>query len=140
MTLADCPVHWVSKLQVETALSTLESEYIALAQAMRELVPMRHLLLEIISHVDLKALPEATSFKSVVWEDNNGCIATVKAPKLTPCTKHIAIKYHYSKSQIGEDKGIILEKIESLIQKADILTKGLGQIDFERIRGLMCGW
>ena len=98
---------------METALSTLESEYIALAQAMRELVPMHCLLPEIISHVDPKALPEATSVKSVVWEDNNGCIATVKAPKLTPRTKHIAIKYHYNKSQFGEDKGITFEKIES---------------------------
>ena len=47
MMLNGCPVHWVSKLQTEIALSTLESEYIALSTAMRELLPMRNFVLEI---------------------------------------------------------------------------------------------
>eukprot|EP00984_Skeletonema_dohrnii_P032799 scaffold27521_cov99-Skeletonema_dohrnii-CCMP3373.AAC.2 len=33
---AGCPIHWVSKLQTEIALSTAEAEYIALSQALRE--------------------------------------------------------------------------------------------------------
>ena len=40
MMLNGCPVHCMSKLQTEIALSTLESEYIALSTAMRELLPM----------------------------------------------------------------------------------------------------
>jgi Reverse transcriptase (RNA-dependent DNA polymerase) len=36
LTLAGCPLTWVSKLQTEIALSTLESEYIALSTAIRE--------------------------------------------------------------------------------------------------------
>ncbi len=35
-----CPLIWVSKLQIEVALSTTESEYIALSQAMRDLIPL----------------------------------------------------------------------------------------------------
>jgi hypothetical protein len=31
---AGCPLVWVSKLQIELALSTTEAEYIALSQAM----------------------------------------------------------------------------------------------------------
>ena len=97
MTLAGCPIHWVSKLQTEIALSTLESEYIALAQAMRELVPMKRLISEIITKVDPEYKENPTHLKSIIWEDNNGCISTVSAPKLTPRTKHIAVKYHYTK-------------------------------------------
>ena len=41
MTMGTCPVHWTSKLQTETALSTTEAEYIAMCQAFRELIPMR---------------------------------------------------------------------------------------------------
>jgi hypothetical protein len=37
---ASCPLLWVSKLQTEVALSTAEAEYIALSQAMRDLIPM----------------------------------------------------------------------------------------------------
>eukprot|EP00957_Ditylum_brightwellii_P027410 2072443-Ditylum_brightwellii.AAC.1 len=33
---ANCPIVLMSKLQIEVALSTTESEYIALSQAMRE--------------------------------------------------------------------------------------------------------
>lgn len=34
LVVAGCPVTWVSKLQTEIALSTMEAEYIALSQAM----------------------------------------------------------------------------------------------------------
>ena len=41
MSLGGAPIHWVSKLQTEIALSTTEAEYIVLSQALRELVPLR---------------------------------------------------------------------------------------------------
>ena len=44
---AGCPIHWMSKLQTEIALSTTEAEYIALSQALRDVIPMMALLAEI---------------------------------------------------------------------------------------------
>jgi hypothetical protein len=41
---AGCPIHWVSKLQTEIALSTTEAEYIALSQSMRDVIPMMNIL------------------------------------------------------------------------------------------------
>jgi hypothetical protein len=41
ITFCGCLIHWVSKLQSEIALSTTESEYIALSMAIRELLPLR---------------------------------------------------------------------------------------------------
>ena len=46
----DCPLHWVSKLQSQIALSTMEAEYIALSQSMRELIGFREILKEIYTH------------------------------------------------------------------------------------------
>jgi hypothetical protein len=40
ITYCGCPVHWASKLQSEIALSTTESEYIALSMATRDLLPL----------------------------------------------------------------------------------------------------
>ena len=40
ITFANCPVYWASKLQTETALSTMESEINALAHSCRELFPI----------------------------------------------------------------------------------------------------
>jgi hypothetical protein len=48
MALGGCPIQWNSKPQTEIALSTTKAEYIALSQAMRELIPLRRLLLEIV--------------------------------------------------------------------------------------------
>ena len=39
ITLANCPVLWVSKLQTEIALSTMESEYVALSTSCKDLFP-----------------------------------------------------------------------------------------------------
>ena len=46
-----CPVFWCSKLQTEIALSTAESEYIALSQATREVIPFVNLLKEISQYM-----------------------------------------------------------------------------------------
>jgi glucose/arabinose dehydrogenase len=40
LELAGCPNTWTSKQQTESALPTMELEYIALSQAMRELIPL----------------------------------------------------------------------------------------------------
>ena len=84
--------------------------------------------------------------RSVIWEDNNGCISTVKAPKLTPRTKHIAVKYHFSRSHLqdSDDKNsksrFMIRKVDSAVQLADIFTKGLSEETFVRLRKLLCKW
>ena len=59
---------------------------------------------------------------------------------MTPRTKRIGVKYHFFKSMIGPDKGIIIRRVDSAEQKADIFTKGLTQDTFETIRKLLMGW
>jgi hypothetical protein len=139
MTLGGCPIQWNSKLQTEIALSTTEAEYIALSQAMRELIPLRRLLSEIVTAMDLPGVKE-TVIQSTVFEDNNGAIATATAVKMTPRTKHIAVKYHFFKSHVNNGDGITLSKIDTNLQKADIFTKGLAPQKFADIRKLLCGW
>ena len=139
ITLGSCPVVWVSKLQTEIACSTLEAEYIALSTAMRDLLPMRRILAELGTRLKLEFMQPAM-IHSTIFEDNNGALGLATAPKLTPRTKHIAVKYHWFKSHIGEDKGFVIQKIESKEQKADIFTKGLTTDTFEHVRELLMGW
>ena len=42
-----CPLTWCSKIQTEIALSTTESKYIALSQAMREVIPFMNLMVKV---------------------------------------------------------------------------------------------
>ena len=139
MTLGGCPIQWSSKLQTEIALSTTEAEYIALSQAMRELIPLRRLLLEVVTSMKLPGVTDSI-IKSTVFEDNNGAISTATAVRMTPRTKHIAVKYHFFKSHINVGTGISLSKIDTNLQKADIFTKGLAPQKFAEIRKLLCGW
>ena len=41
MSIGGCTLHWVSKIQTYIELSTLEDEYIDIAQAMRNILPLR---------------------------------------------------------------------------------------------------
>ena len=54
--------------------------------------------------------------------------------------KYLSLKYHFFRSQIGEEKGVVAKYINRLEQKADILTKGLPPAQFEAIRKLLIGW
>ena len=143
ITLGECPIHWCSKLQTEIALSTLEAEYIAMAQAMRDLVALRRAFVEMLNYFDI-ADDNDILVKSTIFEDNNGCISTAKAPKLTSRTKHIAIKYHFVRNFFSpygvEDHPFVLEKIDTKLQKADNFTKGLNADTFTHLRKILCGW
>jgi hypothetical protein len=139
ITLGGCPISWSSKLQTEIASSTTELEFVALSQAMRELLPARRLLKEIITKMNLSA-DDLVVIKSTVFEDNNGAISTARAVKMTPRTKHVAVKHFFFKSHVGPRTGIELEKIDALLQKADIFTKGMAPEKFVTMRKLLCGW
>ncbi len=95
LLLSGCPLYWSSKLQMEIALSMTEAEYIALSQAMRALLPLRSLLHEVGTKMQL-GYSSKSVIKTQVWEDNNGAIALATNPtKISVHTKHMAIKYHF---------------------------------------------
>jgi hypothetical protein len=96
---ANCPVLWVSKLQTEVALSTIEAEYISLSQAMRDLIPMQALLTELTTLTCLTF--DMTTTYSTIFEDNKGCVELANAPKMRPRTKHIALQYHHFHSHVA---------------------------------------
>ena len=48
-----CPLQWVSKLQTQIALSTMEAEYITLSQSMRDLIGIREIIREMKNYVFL---------------------------------------------------------------------------------------
>jgi hypothetical protein len=69
--LSDCPVLWVSKLQTEIALSTMEAEYVSLSTSCRDLFPMIDLTKEICSSLSLQ-LDNVVNMHVKVHEDNVG--------------------------------------------------------------------
>jgi hypothetical protein len=138
--ISNCPVIWQSKLQHLIALSTMEAEYIALSTSMKEVLPLIRLFRAIGRTIGLDDNVLAT-FKTTVWEDNAGALTLAKLEpgRMTPRSKHYAIIYHWFREHLRPNR-IEVEKIESALQKADILTKGLVYAKFLDIRKLLCGW
>ena len=123
LMLSKCPLLWVSKLQTEIALSTMEAEYIALSQSMRDLIPIRRLVNAVCNALKCDIVHDP-KMHSKVFEDNNGALQLGRAPRITPRTKHYNIKYHFFREQVKDGK-IKLYKIDTKKQLADIFTKGL---------------
>ena len=106
---------------------------------MRELLPMRALLKEIGTKLNLPIITKSL-IRSTVFEDNQSCLSIVNVPKMSPRNKYLALKYHFFRSEIGEDKGVIAKWTPTHLQRADALTKGLGPTQFKAIRKLLMGW
>ena len=134
---AGCPIHWVSKLQTEIALSTTESEYVALSQSMRDVIPMMNILEEFKQVLFIPDIPPIVKCK--VFEDNTSCIKVATAPSMTPRTKHIALKYHHFRSFVKSGQ-IEIFSIGTTEQTADIFTKPLSGDLFLYLRKKMMGW
>jgi hypothetical protein len=138
--IGGCPVMWTSKLQTEIALSTMEAEYIALSTAMKELLPMKFLVHELSKGIGLDD-EQLSEIHTTVWEDNNGALilANMDLPRMTPRSKHIAVKYHWFQEHI-KPENIEIRKIETSKQIADIFTKALRTDQFQVICKLLMGW
>ena len=134
---ANCPIHFVNKLQTEIALSTAEAEYIALSQALREVIPLMTLLKEI--NKTFSVTPGASDFVCTVHKDNQSCIKMAQSHRFTPRTKHIALKYHQF-SLFVKAKRVTITYCRTELQKADLLTKPLSDALFFRLLSMVLGW
>ena len=86
-------------MQIEIALSTAGSEYIALLSAMREVLSIMNLMDEIHDVSPLRR-PKPKIFCKM-FEDNKSFIAMTKWRKFSPRTKHIGIEYCHFRSHVG---------------------------------------
>ena len=152
------PLLWVSKMQTQIALSTMEAEYFALSQSMRDLIPIREVLKEIMTivferennivyHSHSKAfadtsvgsMPRQNIPQSTVFEDNDACLKFARMPKLTPRTKHIGVPYYWFRTQV-ENLEIHIERVDTTMQLGDQFTKGLTVDLFCIARMSLMGW
>ena len=122
-------VSWSSRLQVTVAVSTAEAEYMALFSGAQEAVYLRRLLGELGFEQE-----EPTP----ILVDNQAAIQMALNPIDHKRTKHIDVKYHFCREKV-EDKVIIPEYVTSADQLADIFTKDLAKIAFERLRDQILG-
>ncbi|XP_055590477.1 uncharacterized protein LOC129742584 [Uranotaenia lowii] len=112
-TLGGTAIAWRSKQQSSVSLSSMESEYIALSEAAQEVLWLQRLL------ADLDAEQQGPT---VMYEDNQSCIAFVRSERITKRSKHIETKQMFVKD-LCEKGRIRLEYLCTEEMIADALTR-----------------
>lgn len=120
-------ISWSSKKQATVAKSSTEAEYVALSSATQEAVWLRSLMGDLGRRLDAP---------TIIYEDNQGAIELAKNAKYHNRTKHIDICHHFVRERvISNEIQVIYCPTGDMI--ADIMTKGLAKLSFEKLRDLL---
>jgi hypothetical protein len=72
------------------------------------------------------------------FEDNSGALELAKAPKMRPRTKHINFVFHHFRDFFRRGL-IVIYHVGTLDQLADVFTKSLSYLLFEKHRKKIAG-
>ena len=132
------PLVWKSQLIHEICLSTQESEYAALSQALCVVLPICSTLLELVIPVGLNSYTCAT-VHARVFEDNNGAFLLATTHCIMNCTKYYIVKWHHFWEAVLLGH-ITIHKLGTEEQCSDYLTKGLVHVPYNCIHKYNQGW
>jgi hypothetical protein len=122
-------VSWRTRRQKSVTLSSTEAEYCALTEAAKEAIWMQGLLDE---------LGYGNSGPVPLYEDNKGAICLAKNDVYHERTKHIDVRHHFIRECVAR-KQIVIDYRSSKSMVADILTKPLSKVLFQRHRHQLLG-
>lgn len=120
-------ITWVSQKQRCVALSSCEAEFMAATAAACQGVWLRNLL---------GKLTDKDIGPVVLYVDNKSAIDLAKNPVFHGRSKHIDIRYHFIRECVERGE-IEIKHIGTGDQRADILTKAMATVKFERLRALL---
>ena len=120
-------ITWSSRKQATVAKSTTEAEYVALSTATQEAIWLRRLIENL--GIDMSA-------PTTMYEDNQGAMDLTKNPKHHGRTKHIDVSHHFVRERVAT-KEIDVIYCPTGDMTADIMTKGLPTVKFQKFRQML---
>uniref|UniRef100_A0A5S6Q1Y2 Reverse transcriptase Ty1/copia-type domain-containing protein n=1 Tax=Trichuris muris TaxID=70415 RepID=A0A5S6Q1Y2_TRIMR len=120
--LGGSTISWSTRKLTSVALSSTEADYVAMAEACKELLWLRQLLEDF-------GIPQKSA--TTIFEDNQGCIRLIDSEKLNDRTKHISVRYHLLKD-LRERRIIEVKYCPSHQMMADALTKPVSKEQLSR--------
>ena len=114
-------VSWCSRKQATVAKSTTEAEYVSLSLATQEAIWLRRLMNDLGNRMISPTSP------------NQGAIQLSRNPKFHNRTKHIDVCYHFVRERVASNE-IVVDYCPTQDMMADIMTKGLPKVTFEKFR------
>ena len=124
------PVSWRTKRQTVVALSSAESEHIALSECAKQVKWMRKMYWEFIFKTPW--LREVAFEPTHVHMDSSAAESIAKSNQISAKSKHIDIRFHHVKSCV-RDKVLKLSHVSSANNTADLLTKVLDLSPFTKL-------
>ncbi|GKD53291.1 hypothetical protein Tco_1286678 [Tanacetum coccineum] len=118
-----CLTSWFSKKQTAIAISTTKAKYVSTGKACQQTLWMKQALIDY--YIILDDVP--------IMCDNKGAIDLSKNPVQYSRTKHIEIRHHFLRDNVQKGH-ISIEKVSSIDNIADILTKPLKRESFNYLR------
>jgi hypothetical protein len=122
MMLGNCAISWCSKKQPIITLSSTEAELVAANAAAKEIKFLRNLL---------KDLGLEQKEPTILYVDNRSTICIATDHVISENSKHIDVRYFWIREEI-ENKTLTVEHVPTDRMLADILTKPLTPIRFEK--------
>jgi hypothetical protein len=123
ISLGRVPLVWHSQLQSEVSLSTLESKYSSLSQAMHALLLIHSLLIEVALAIGLQEALLAT-IHARVFEDNNGAYLLAMNQHITHHTKYYLVKWHFFWNAVQNGEVIVLKVDSYAVSGSTLSHKG----------------
>ncbi|GJU95419.1 retrovirus-related pol polyprotein from transposon TNT 1-94 [Tanacetum coccineum] len=118
-----CLTSWFSKKQTALAISTTKAEYVSAGKACQQALWMKQALIDYDVRLN----------DVLIMCDNKGAIDLSKNPVQHSCTKYIKIRHHFLRDNVQKGH-ISIEKVSSVDNIADILTKPLKRESFNYLR------
>ena len=121
-------ISWRSKKQSIVALSSCEAEYISACTAAKEAIWLSNVLQNLLGTKSPSPI--------TVLMDNQGSIKSAQNTSINARNKHIDIRHHFVREAVAK-KEVALAYCPTTDQVADILTKPLLRVLFQKFRSLM---
>ena len=129
--LAGAMIAWSSKRQPVTAISSIESEFYSVSQCALDCVFLRRIM---------QLLGYEQTAPTLIAQDNKACIFLVEGSGMYVRTKLIDTRGHQVREFAAGDKPEVkLYKIAGEYQPADIFTKSLPRMAFQRHHRTLMG-
>ena len=124
---------WFSRTHKCITFSTTEAEYIAMVDAMKEVMFLQQVWCFMLPGVSISCVP--------VFEDNEGAVQLVQMPVTNPNSRHIEVRHNFLRDLVAKET-ISITHVRSAWQHVDFLMKPLSAEAFQSLCTLLknTGW
>ncbi|XP_074351669.1 26S proteasome regulatory subunit 7-like [Apium graveolens] len=119
----------MSRLQKSVALSTTEAEYMVISEASKEMIWLKNFLEEL----------GKKQADSALYSDSQSAIHLAKNPVFHARTKHIQLRYHFTRELISNDGcNEQIEKIREVVELPMLHPEKFVKLKIDPPRGVLC--